>query len=316
MYTETPWESEINMNYIYKIENCPNHLSGIYKINFPNGKCYIGLSNNIRRRTLQHNYDKKQPLLYNAIQKYFQGKIPEIEILELIPPSEKQELLKKETYYILQYKSNQKNKGYNLNTGGNLYGCYNPTSKFSEEDVQNIYELLSTTKKTFEEIADLYDCNRQTINRIDKGYTYTKKKYNYPIRKDKYTPGTGSNNPNSSLTEQQVIALQNDLINTNIPYTELQIKYNIGKTTLSNFNNGKKYFNSNLNYPLRKKNISRVRIFTQEEMNYIKQSLLNKTITMQQIANTIKCDRKVISEINKGNRQPQNDWQYPIRKTR
>ena len=49
---ETPWESEINMNYIYKIENCPNHLSGIYKINFPNGKCYIGLSNNIKRRTL------------------------------------------------------------------------------------------------------------------------------------------------------------------------------------------------------------------------------------------------------------------------
>ena len=52
MYMETPWESEINMNYIYKIENCPNHVSGIYKINFPNGKCYIGLSNNIRRRTL------------------------------------------------------------------------------------------------------------------------------------------------------------------------------------------------------------------------------------------------------------------------
>lgn len=312
----TPWESENNMSYIYKIENCPNHLSGIYKINFPNEKYYIGLSNNIRRRTLQHNRDKNQPLLYNAIQKYFNGYIPEIEILELIPSCEKKKLLERETYYILLYDSNNKQKGYNLNTGGNLYGCYNPASVFSNEDIENIYDLLENTSKTFEEIADLYDCNRMTINRIDKGYTYQKKNYSYPVRKEKYIPGSGTKNPNSSLTEQQVIALQNDLINTNIPYTELQLKYNIGQTTLSNFNNGKKYFNSNLNYPLRKKNASRVRIFTQEEMNYIKESLLNKKITMQEIADTIKCDRKVIADINKGKRQPQNDWQYPIRKTR
>ena len=33
----------------FNLFNCPK-VAGIYKINFPNGKCYIGLSNNIPRR--------------------------------------------------------------------------------------------------------------------------------------------------------------------------------------------------------------------------------------------------------------------------
>lgn len=155
-----------------------------------------------------------------------------------------------------------------------------------------------------------------TINRIDKGYTYTKKDYIYPVRKEKYIPGSGSKNPNSSLSKEQVIALQNDLINTNIPYTELQLKYNIDMSTLSYFNTGKRYFDCNLEYPLRKKNASRVRTFTKDEMLFIRNSLLDRNITMQAIADKVKCSRSVISSINKGKRQPQDDWQYPIRKTR
>lgn len=42
----------------YRIEDCPTTISGIYKINFPNGKSYIGLSNNILRRIKEHNNDK------------------------------------------------------------------------------------------------------------------------------------------------------------------------------------------------------------------------------------------------------------------
>jgi predicted GIY-YIG superfamily endonuclease len=40
---------------IYNLENCPSGLSGIYKINFSNGKCYIGQSNDIKRRIKEHN---------------------------------------------------------------------------------------------------------------------------------------------------------------------------------------------------------------------------------------------------------------------
>ena len=33
----------------YTIENCPNGLNGIYKIDFPNGKSYIGEINQGRK---------------------------------------------------------------------------------------------------------------------------------------------------------------------------------------------------------------------------------------------------------------------------
>lgn len=36
--------------------------SGVYKINFPNGKSYIGISNNMYRRMLEHNNDFRNQL--------------------------------------------------------------------------------------------------------------------------------------------------------------------------------------------------------------------------------------------------------------
>lgn len=46
------------MSNVFNLTNCPN-IAGIYKINFPNGKCYIGLSNNILRRMKEHEHDKR-----------------------------------------------------------------------------------------------------------------------------------------------------------------------------------------------------------------------------------------------------------------
>lgn len=43
---------------IYNLDNCPI-VQGVYKINFPNGKSYIGISNNILRRIHEHNNDKR-----------------------------------------------------------------------------------------------------------------------------------------------------------------------------------------------------------------------------------------------------------------
>lgn len=100
-----------------KMENCSVNdvYSGIYKINFPNGKVYIGRSNNIYRRMLEHNNDfrNKLPIEY-AIMKY--GKIIEFDILELIDDLE--EMKKREIYWINYYDSTNKNKGYNVSSGG------------------------------------------------------------------------------------------------------------------------------------------------------------------------------------------------------
>lgn len=50
-----------------KIVNISRKIIGIYQILFPNGKSYIGLSNDIKRRIKEHYLDNRQPYLYNAL---------------------------------------------------------------------------------------------------------------------------------------------------------------------------------------------------------------------------------------------------------
>lgn len=62
--------------------------SGVYKINFPNGKIYIGISNDIKRRINEHNTDFRNNLpIELAVQKY--GEIRSFILLEEINPLER-----------------------------------------------------------------------------------------------------------------------------------------------------------------------------------------------------------------------------------
>lgn len=75
---------------VIKMENSSVNevYSGVYKITFPNGKIYIGISNNMYRRMLEHNTDFRNNLpIENAIKKY--GKITQFEILEIIDPKDR-----------------------------------------------------------------------------------------------------------------------------------------------------------------------------------------------------------------------------------
>ena len=237
----------------FNLLNCPK-VAGIYKINFPNGKCYIGLSNNIPRRIKEHNNDKRQPVLYAAIQKYFNGHIPQFEILETIPADDKQSLLAKEFEYIQLYHSDTKEKGYNLNAGGNLYGIYNPQGKFNEEDIQNIYDLLKEKVYPIYKIAEIYDCNRRTIEEINKGNRYYHSNIQYLIRIEKLSQ-SGSKNPNAKFNDEVINQIIFDLQNTLIEYKDLAKKYNCSSTTIGNICRGQSYRQKNLNYPLRKRNL-------------------------------------------------------------
>ena len=110
--------------------------SGIYKITFPNNKIYIGLSNNIYRRMLEHNTDFRNNLpIEKAIQKY--GKITEFEILELIPPENRKLMIEREKYWINFYNSTNKEIGYNISSGGDGASCgsLNHEAKFTEEEI-------------------------------------------------------------------------------------------------------------------------------------------------------------------------------------
>ena len=54
--------------------------------------------------------------------------------------------------------------------------------KLSIEEVEEIYELLRGTNLSLKKIGVLYNVSQDTIIRINKGITYNKENYIYPIR--------------------------------------------------------------------------------------------------------------------------------------
>ena len=304
-----------------KIEDIDYGLSGIYKIVFENNKVYIGLSNDIRRRLNEHLRrdvsEHPELLISKALQKH---KIIDIEILELIDEKDRVKLQERERYWIQFYNSFQdRDKGYNMTAGGDgaSPGVYNVASYIDQSTVEKIYELLKNTSLRYEDIADQTCTSYSIVSRINSGVHYRNNEINYPIRCTQ-VKRYETNNKHSSFynNEQKLLNLIEDLKNNILSYSQLEEKYGVKKTILSLINQGKKYRQDDCIYPLRivDKGASTRRIFTNEEMTLIKEKLENSEISMGEIASILKCDRKVISDINSGKRQNNLNWSYPLRK--
>ena len=119
----------------------------IYKIAFPNGKHYIGLTTtSLEQRTKEHNNCAKRcdtKCLYNALRKY--EMVDTVQLIEIDTADTIEELCEKEIGYIIEYNSYYMNKnGYNMTYGGDGLNGY----VFTEEDKQKMSEKR---KKYFEE---------------------------------------------------------------------------------------------------------------------------------------------------------------------
>jgi hypothetical protein len=93
----------------------------IYKIPFPNGKNYIGLTTtSLEQRKKQHKTSAKSgsnKYLYNAIRKY--DMVDNFELIEIDTADTTDELCEKEIQYIQEYNSYYMNgNGYNMTYGG------------------------------------------------------------------------------------------------------------------------------------------------------------------------------------------------------
>ena len=105
----------------------------IYKIVFPNGKHYIGLTTtSLGERQTQHKQTAKKGdirCLYNALRKY--DMVDTLELIEIDTADTLEELCEKEIGYILKYNSYYMNKnGYNMTHGGEGTNGY----IYTEED--------------------------------------------------------------------------------------------------------------------------------------------------------------------------------------
>ena len=305
---------------VIKMENSSVNevYSGVYKITFPNGKIYIGISNNMYRRMLEHNTDFRNNLpIENAIKKY--GKITQFEILEIINPKDRDTMRQREKYWISYFNSNNKNFGYNVSEGGDGagIGSNNHEAKFTEEEIQAVYyELKNNLDLSLEFISKKYGINISTLSRINNGLTYYHSNVEYPIRSPKNCKKriSGTKSASSYIDDEKllriVFSLKNEQEKT---MKELAKYYNVSSTIIQNINLGKTYHNDKLTYPLRKpkrgsKKLSQSQV---EEIIFLIKNNPEKSLAA--IGRELNISSKTISGINCGIIYKQHTEQYPIR---
>ena len=145
-------------------------------------KCYIGQSVNIEDRWINHkttsrniNHKNSNYPIYRAIRKYGLENFK----FSIVEKCSKEELNEKEKYWISYF--NSFNNGYNQTLGGQSTEAHG--TKLTQEQINEIYDLLKNTKILINDIAIQYNVNPSTITRINRGKFWNKKNFEYPIRK-------------------------------------------------------------------------------------------------------------------------------------
>lgn len=198
-----------------KLKDLDNDVPGIYKLTFPNGKIYIGMSNNIKRRMYEHNNNTHKTLSQcdKAIKQF--GKFEEIEILEIIKDTKIRE--EREKYWINYFNSTNPIIGYNISNGGEE----RPTGEQSTNSVFSNNEVLDIRKRRFlgERKCDVYkDYNNRSFATFEhiwlgRGYSNIGTEYlikSNTLSRQEYSSkaNRGSNNNKAKLTETDVINIR------------------------------------------------------------------------------------------------------------
>ena len=117
-------------------------FGSIYKINFPNGKHYIGLTTtSLKQRTKEHKTTAKSgdtKCVYNALRKY--DMVDTLELIEIDTADTVEELCEKEIGYIIEYNSYYMNEnGYNMTYGGEGTNGYIFTEEDNKKNILKIH---------------------------------------------------------------------------------------------------------------------------------------------------------------------------------
>lgn len=293
----------------------PTKISGIYRINFPNNKYYIGRAVNIKRRIHEHYAKQDNTVCQAALKKYYMSyKDIDIEILEEIPDCDFDLLVKKEEYWIKYYNTCDKEKGYNKTDKGcgSNFGTKNTASKISEEELFCIISLLKEGKTNIE-IGKKYNLHPDTIGKINQGKTYFNPSLDYPIR---ISPMIKRGlEKETSLAETQYNLIIDLLKNSSLAVNDIAKKVGCNRTTISKINQGKHFYCEQINeiFPIRKSN-RRFKKLTEAEILEIINDLKNTDFSMIKLALKYNCSRDTIGDINSGKSHKQEDIEYPIRK--
>jgi len=159
-------------------------LGYIYKIVFPHGKHYIGLTTtSLEQRTKEHKYRANSDntlYLYNSLRKY--DMVNTFELVEIDTADTKDELCEKEKGYIIEYNSYYMDgKGYNMTHGGEGVNGYVHTEednlKNSERRKQYYKDNPEVGKEYGEKMQQYYVDNPDARQKQSE---HTKKQFGTP----------------------------------------------------------------------------------------------------------------------------------------
>lgn len=283
------------MNYIYGYKN---------KIN---NKWYIGqTSMPIEERHRLHisgaTHEKASD--YNCL---FHKKIREygidnfkLEILEEVP--NKSDLDEREQYWIEKKNSFVKNgKGYNLTTGGQYRkdneNYVDIRAKFqTQEEINQIIKEIKNLDNSLVSLAEKYQVSLSLICLINSGKKYHQDNEKYPLRALKTKI---SNN----VVKEIIILLKENYTNK-----EIADLFQIDDNIVYRINYGKAHKQKDEIYPIRKELSKK-----EKRANKIKELLRENKLNNREIAELVKCDPSVVSNINYGKNYRDNSLNYPIR---
>lgn len=216
---------------IIQVKDLKPNMQVIYKLNYPNGKIYIGLTTDLQRRMWEHNnlnINKPRQVCDKAIMKY--GKMTEVEILEFITDIE--DLEEREKYWIKYYNANSKEKGYNLNDGGsNAYhvGEDNTRAVFTNNEVLDIRKRRYFGERKKDVYQSYQNYSFATFEKIwlGKGYPDIGREYLIPTGEKSraeysHEANKGTNNGRAKCTYEQVLEIRRLREKENKSFREIQ----------------------------------------------------------------------------------------------
>lgn len=270
-----------------------------------NNKVYIGQAKDSAQRWLSHIYNAKhenkkgieKQLIHMAMAKYGVDKF-HYEILEY----QIENYDEREIYWINYYNSMVPN-GYNISVGGNSVGfdTNSPIAIFrDEESLMKCISEISSSKKTFTNIARKYNCSVEVIIAINRGERYHRENLIYPLRQTNYKYSV-------EQIKQIVYSLKYE---TEYTLKDIAQKYDIDLSQLSNINNGKIYHIYSQKYPIRDK---RIQDLPDNTVDKIIDDILNSNMPLCQIAKKYNISRNRISSINSGKSYIREKLKYPLR---
>ena len=274
--------------------------------NSVNNKVYIGQAKNSAERWLSHVYNAKYEnknenrttqVIHRAMNKYGIDKF-HYEVLEYQIESYDE----REAYWIREYNSMVPN-GYNVAPGGagTPYGINCPFGIFrTEEELMKCVTEISSTTKTFQNIARKFHCSPEVIHAINGGERYHIDGMSYPLR-----------NTDTTYPLELVKKIRYSLkYEPELSVNKIAKKYHVDASTIHLINRGKKYYINTEDYPLRKK---RFRDLDESVADKIIEDILNSDLSFADIAKKYKTSRSVITTINAGNSHSRDSLQYPLR---